>query len=75
MLSPDHHYVVSREGLVTYLRRIGSAMTTRSTPAPRTSKVWGLTSALSRAWESARLADRQVMEIRTDLSRQAIRAL
>jgi len=50
-------------------------MATRSTHASRTSKVWGLTSALGRAWESARLADRQVMEIRTDLSRQAIKAL
>jgi hypothetical protein len=46
-------------------------MATRSTHASRASKVARLTAALGRAWESARLADRQVMEIRTDLSRHA----
>ena len=46
-------------------------MTSRSTYASTTSKVGRLTTALSRAWQSARLADRQVMEIRTDVSRYA----
>lgn len=46
-------------------------MTTRRTYAPTTSKVVRLTAALGRAWRSARLADRQVMEIRTDVSRYA----
>ena len=46
-------------------------MTTRSPYAPTTSKVARLTTALGRAWQSARLADRQVMEIRTDVSRYA----
>jgi hypothetical protein len=50
-------------------------MAARSTHSSMTTKVWVLTSSLGRAWESARLADRQVMEIRTDLSRQAIKAL
>jgi hypothetical protein len=49
-------------------------MATRSTNPSRNSKVKGLASALGRAWGSARLADRQVKEIRTDLSR-AITAL
>jgi hypothetical protein len=44
---------------------------TRSTYASTTSKVARLTTALGRAWESARLADRRVMEIRTDVSRYA----
>ena len=39
-------------------------MTTRSTYV-------SLTAALGKAWRSARLADRQVMEIRTDVSRYA----
>ena len=43
-------------------------MTTRSTYASRTSKVARLTAVLGKAWEGARLADRQVMEIRTDVS-------
>lgn len=48
-------------------------MTTRGTHASRTTtKVTRLTAALGRAWESARLADRQVMEIRTEVSRHAI---
>ena len=46
-------------------------MTTRSAYASTTSKVARLTTAMSRAWQSARLADRQVMEIRTDVSRYA----
>ena len=46
-------------------------MTTRSTHASTTSTVARLTTALGRAWQSARLADRQVMEIRTDVSRYA----
>jgi hypothetical protein len=46
-------------------------MTTRSTHASRTSKAARLTAALGRAWEGARLADRQVMEIRTALNRHA----
>jgi hypothetical protein len=37
--------------------------------ASRTSKVARPSAALGKAWQSARLADRQVMEIRTDLSR------
>ena len=47
------------------------SMTTRGTYASTTSKVARLTAALGRAWQSARLADRQVMEIRTDVSRYA----
>ena len=47
-------------------------MTTRSTYASRTLKVARLIAALGRAWQSARLADRQLMEIRTDLSRHGI---
>jgi hypothetical protein len=47
-------------------------MTTRSQHASRTTKVARLTAALGKAWQSARLADRQVMEIRTDVSRHAI---
>jgi hypothetical protein len=47
------------------------SMTTRSTHASTTSTVTRLTTALGRAWQSARLADRQVMEIRTDVSRYA----
>ena len=43
-------------------------MTTRSTHASTTTKATRLTTALSRAWQSARLADREVMEIRTDVS-------
>ena len=46
-------------------------MTTRSTHASTTSKVARLTTALGRARQSARLADQQVMEIRTDVSRYA----
>ena len=46
-------------------------MTTRSTYASTTSTVARLTTALARAWQSARLADRQLMEIRTDVSRYA----
>ncbi|MEO6512444.1 MAG: hypothetical protein ABIO16_15710 [Nocardioides sp.] len=46
-------------------------MTTRSTHASTTSKAARLTTALGRAWQSAVLADRQVMEIRTDVSRYA----
>jgi hypothetical protein len=46
-------------------------MTTRRTYASRTPKVARLTAALGRAWQSAVLADRQVMEIRTDVSRYA----
>ena len=47
-------------------------MTTRSTyPSTTTSKVARLTMALGRAWQAARVADRQVMEIRTDVSRYA----
>jgi hypothetical protein len=47
-------------------------MTTRgSSYASGTSKVARLTAALGRAWQSARLADRQLMEIRTNLSRHA----
>ena len=46
-------------------------MTTRSTYASKTTKVARLTAALGRAWQSARLADRQLMEIRTDVSRYA----
>ncbi|MBF4770132.1 hypothetical protein ISU10_20350 [Nocardioides agariphilus] len=45
-------------------------MTTR-THASTTSRAARLTAALGRAWQSARLADRQVMEIRTDISRYA----
>jgi hypothetical protein len=48
------------------------SMTTRSQHASRTTKVARLTAALGKAWQSARLADRQVMEIRTDVSRHAI---
>ena len=47
-------------------------MTTRSTYASKATKVARLTAALGRAWESARLADRQVMEIRTNVSRHAL---
>ena len=47
-------------------------MTTRSTFASTTSNVARLTTALGRAWQSARLADQEVMEIRTDLSRHGI---
>ena len=47
-------------------------MTTRSAYASTTSKTARLTAALGRAWQSARLADRQLMEIRTDLSRHGI---
>jgi hypothetical protein len=43
-------------------------MTTRSKHASTSSKTARLTSALGRAWQGARLADRQVMEIRTDVS-------
>ncbi len=46
-------------------------MTTRSAYASTTSKTARLTTALGRAWQRARLADRQVMEIRTDVSRYA----
>ena len=46
-------------------------MTTRNAYASTTSKVARLTTALGRAWQSARLADRQVLEIRTDVSRYA----
>ena len=46
-------------------------MTTRSTHAPNTSKVRGLTSAMASAWHRARLLDRHVREIRTDLNRHA----
>ena len=46
-------------------------MTTRNTYASTTSRVARLTTALGRAWQSACLADRQVMEIRTDVSRYA----
>ncbi len=46
-------------------------MMTRGTHASTTSKVARLTTALGRAWQSARVADRQVMEIRTDVSRYA----
>ena len=46
-------------------------MTTPGTHASTTSKAARLTAALGRAWQSARLADRQVMEIRTDVSRYA----
>jgi hypothetical protein len=46
-------------------------MTTRSTHASGTTKVARLTAALGKAWQSARLADRQVMEIRTSVSRYA----
>ncbi len=46
-------------------------MTTRGTHASTTSNVARLTTALGRAWQSARLADRQVMEIRTGVSRYA----
>jgi hypothetical protein len=46
-------------------------MTTPS-PYPSTnSPVTRLAAALGRAWQGARLADRQVMEIRTDVSRYA----
>lgn len=48
------------------------SMATRSTYASRTSKITRFTAVLGRAWESARLADRQVMEIRTDLSRPGV---
>jgi hypothetical protein len=54
---------------VTYSKDLIS-MSTRA-HASRTSKVALLTAALGRAWHSARLADRQVMEIRTDVSRYA----
>jgi hypothetical protein len=49
-------------------------MTTRSTYASRATKSARLTAALGRAWESARLADSHVMEIRvrTDVVRQAV---
>jgi hypothetical protein len=46
-------------------------MTTRSAHASTTSTATRLTAALGRAWNSARLADRQVMKIRTDVSRYA----
>jgi len=48
------------------------SMTTRSTYASKTTKFARLTAALGRAWQSARLADRHVMEIRTDVSRHAV---
>jgi hypothetical protein len=47
------------------------SMTTRRKHASTTSKVASLTAVLDRAWQSARLADRHVMEIRTDVSRYA----
>ena len=46
-------------------------MTTRSAYASTTSKTARLATALGRAWQGARLADRQVMEIRTAVSRYA----
>ena len=48
------------------------SMTTRSKHASSNTKVSRLSAALGRAWQSARLADRQVMEIRTKVSRHAI---
>jgi len=68
MLSKDQNRGVAREPRDLLAKDLIS-MTTRSTYASRTSKVARLTAALGRAWQSARLADRQVMEIRTDLSR------
>ena len=47
------------------------SMTTRRSHASRTSTTARFTAALSRAWQSARLADRHVMEIRTEVSRYA----
>ena len=61
---------MSRERLATIRKELIS-MTTRSTYPSNTSTVARITSALGRAWESARVADRRVMEIRTDVSRYA----
>jgi len=71
MLAKDHNPGVARWPRDLLVKDLIS-MTTRSPHASRTSKVARLTAALGRAWQGARLADRQVMEIRTDLSRHGI---
>jgi hypothetical protein len=56
---------------VTYPAKDLISMTSRSTYATSTPTVARLTAALGRAWQSAVRADRQVMQIRTDVSRYA----
>ena len=48
-----------------------STRTTTTSSARRTSKVAQLSAVLGKAWTDARLADRRLMEIRTELSRHA----
>jgi hypothetical protein len=68
MLPKDQNQGVAREPRDLLAKDLIS-MTSRSTYASGTSKLARLTAALGRAWQGARLADRQVMEIRTKLSR------
>jgi hypothetical protein len=44
---------------------------TTTTSTPRPSTVARLSAAVGRAWTDARIADRQLMELRTELSRHA----
>jgi len=50
---------------------IMTSRTATTSFAPRTGKVARFSAALGKAWTDARLADRRLMEIRTDLSRHA----
>ena len=50
---------------------IMSNRTATTSFAPRTSKVAQLSAVLGKAWTDARLADRRLMEIRTELSRHS----
>jgi len=50
---------------------IMTSRTATTSSARRTRKAARLSAALGKAWTDARLADRRLMEIRTDLSRHS----
>jgi hypothetical protein len=56
---------LNRQGLISMTMGKATASTTRRSTVAR------LSAAVGRAWTDARLADRRLMELRTDLTRHA----
>jgi hypothetical protein len=61
------------DGLTALIQQGLISMTIRmtTTSAARRSTIARLSAAVGRAWTDARLADRRLMELRTDLARHA----